>query len=187
MGTIPTIATHAAGAEVTFTYLNSIKAASDFWALTPRALVHQSAATSVANGTGSTWTAIAFGAEIFDIVQSGDSQMHDNTTDNSRVYIRTTGKYEITGQVQFVLDSTGYRSVQVRLNAAGSGTGGTEIVRTTLDASSTVLTSVFLPPIEASLVAGDYVEVFAQQNRGSALNTVPGPGLTFLKVRLSGS
>lgn len=186
MGTIPTISTFTAGAVLTATQLNTMKAASDFWALTPRAYVYQSAVTSIANSAAS-WTLLPMQAEVFDIVQSGDSPMHDTTTDPSRIYIRTTGKYEINGQVQFVTNATGYRAVQVRLNSAGSSSGGSQISLTYVDASSTTVCSVPIPTTEVSLTAGDYVELFAQQNSGGALNTIAGAGVTFLRVKLSGS
>lgn len=186
MGVIPTIATAIAGTVATAAYLNSVKAANDFWALTPRAYVYQSSVTSVANSAAS-WTLLPMQAEVFDIVQSGDSPMHDTTTDPSRVYIRTTGKYEINGQVQIVLNSVGYRSAQVRLNAAGSGSGGTQLALNVVDASSAALVSLPIPTVEVALSAGDYVELFAQQNSGGALNTIVGAGVTFLRVKLTGA
>jgi len=186
MGVIPTIATATAGTVATAAYMNSIKAASDFWALTPRAYVYQSSVTSVANSAAS-WTLLPMQAEVFDIVQSGDSPMHDTTTDPSRIYIRTTGKYEINGQVQIVLNSVGYRAAQVRLNAAGSGSGGTQLALNVVDASSAALVSLPIPTVEVSLTEGDYVEAFAQQNSGGALNTIVGAGVTFLRVKLTGS
>ena len=186
MGVIPTIATATAGTVGTAAYMNSIKAASDFWALTPRAYVYQSSVTSIANSAAS-WTLLPMQAEVFDIVQSGDSPMHDTATDPSRVYIRTTGKYEINGQVQIVLNSVGYRAAQVRLNAAGSGSGGTQLALNVVDASSAALVSLPIPTVEVALTAGDYVEAFAQQNSGGALNTIVGSGVSFLRVKLSGS
>ena len=186
MGVIPTIATATAGTVATAAYMNSIKAANDFWALTPRAYVYQSSVTSVANSAAS-WTLLPMQAEVFDIVQSGDSPMHDTTTDPSRIYIRTTGKYEINGQVQIVLNSVGYRAAQVRLNAAGSGSGGTQLALNVVDASSAALVSLPIPTVEVSLTEGDYVEAFAQQNSGGALNTIVGAGVTFLRVKLTGS
>ena len=186
MGVIPTIATAVAGTVATAAYMNSVKAASDFWALTPRAYVYQSSVTSVAN-SAATWTLLPWQAEVFDIVQSGDSPMHDTTTDPSRVYIRTTGKYEINGQVQIVLNSVGYRAAQVRLNAAGSGSGGTQLALNVVDASSAALVSLPIPTVEVSLTEGDYVEAFAQQNSGGALNTVVGVGVSFLRVKLTGT
>ncbi|MDN5930107.1 MAG: hypothetical protein L0I24_03440 [Pseudonocardia sp.] len=190
MGTIPTLTTIGSGVEVTSTYLNAFKAASDFWALTPRAYVYQSSVTSIANSAAS-WTLLPFQAEIFDVANNydggGDSPMHDNSTNPSRVYARTTGKYEINGQVQFVLNATGYRSVQVRLNSAGSGSGGSQIALNVVDASSAALVSVQIPTIEVALTAGDYVEAFGQQNSGGALNTVVGAGISFLRGKLSGA
>lgn len=186
MGTIPTISTFTAGAVLTAAQLNEMKAAVDFWALTPRAYVYQSSVTSVANSAAS-WTLLPMQAEVFDIVQSGDSPMHDTTTDPSRIYIRTTGKYEINGQVQIVLNSAGYRAAQVRLNAAGSGSGGTRLALNVVDASSAALVSLPIPTVEVALTAGDYVELFAQQNSGGALNTIVGAGVTFLRVKLTGS
>ena len=186
MGTIPTIPTFTAGAILTAAQMNNIKAANDFWALTPRAYVYQSSVTSVANSAAS-WTLLPMQAEVFDIVQSGDSPMHDTTTDPSRVYIRTTGKYEINGQVQIVLNSAGYRAAQVRLNAAGSGSGGTQLALNVVDASSAALVSLPIPTVEYDLTAGDYVEMFAQQNSGGALNTIVGAGVTFLRVKLTGA
>ena len=186
MGTIPTIATATAGTVATAAYMNSIKAANDFWALTPRAYVYQSSVTSVANSAAS-WTLLPMQAEVFDIVQSGDSPMHDTTTDPSRIYIRTAGKYEINGQVQIVLNSAGYRAAQVRLNAAGSGSGGTQLALNVVDASSAALVSLPIPTVEVDLSVGDYVEAFAQQNSGGALNTVAGSGISFLRVKLTGT
>ena len=186
MGTIPTIATAVAGTVETAAYMNSIKAANDFWALTPRAYVYQSSVTSVANSAAS-WTLLPMQAEVFDIVQSGDSPMHDTTTDPSRVYIRTAGKYEINGQIQFASNATGYRAVQVRVNAAGAYASGTQAVMTPVDASSTTVCSVPIPTVELNLSVGDYVEAFGQQNSGAALNTVVGAGISFLRVKLSGS
>ena len=186
MGVIPTIATATAGTVATAAYMNSIKAANDFWALTPRAYVYQSSVTSVAN-SAATWTLLPWQAEVFDIVQSGDSPMHDNTTNPSRIYIRTAGKYEINGQVQIVLNSVGYRAAQVRLNAAGSGSGGTQLALNVVDASSAALVSLPIPTVEVALTAGDYVEAFAQQNSGTALNTIVGSGVSFLRVKLTGT
>ena len=186
MGTIPTITTFTAGAVLTAPQMNNLKDVADFWALTPRAYVYQSSVTSVAN-SAATWTLLPMQAEVFDIVQSGDSPMHDTTTDPSRIYIRTTGKYEINGQVQIVLNSAGYRAAQVRLNAAGSGSGGTQLALNVVDASSAALVSLPIPTVEVSLTAGDYVELFAQQNSGTALNTIVGSGVSFLRVKLSGS
>ena len=186
MGTIPTITTFTAGAVLTATQMNNMKAVADFWALTPRCSVYQTSVTSVSNSAVN-WTLLPWQAEVFDIVQAGDSPMHDTTTNPSRVYVRTTGKYEINGQLQVVTNATGYRAVHVRLNSAGSSSGGSQISLTYVDASSTTVCSVPIPTVEVALTAGDYVEAFAQQNSGGALDTIVGSGVSFLRVKLSGS
>ena len=134
-----------------------------------------------------TRTVVPFAAETFDIVQSGDSPSHDTSTNNSRIYVRTPGKYEINGQLQIVQNTAGYRAVQVRLNSAGSATGGTQLILNVEDASAAALVSMQIPAVEVALTAGDYVEAFAQQNSGTALNTIVGSGVSFLRVKLSGS
>jgi hypothetical protein len=184
MGTIPTITTFVAGTELTAAMLNEVKAASDFWALTPRCYAYASGAQSLASGV---YTAIAFDSEIYDIVQSGDSPSHDAATNNTRLYVRTSGKYEITGQVYFATNATGSRSADLRLNAAGNPAGGTRIALNQQTALSGVGSPATAPVIEYPLVTGDYVEIFGMQNSGGALNTAGGSGLTLLRMKLTGS
>lgn len=181
MGTIPTVATISAGAVVTSTYLNSLKAAVDFWALTPRCYAYQTSTSSPATSTG---TVLPMQAEVFDIVQSGDSPMHDNSTNNSRVYVRTSGKYIISGQVTFANNSTGIRQAYVRLNAAGSPGGGSQLTLANAPALTAVPTSVPIPTVTVPLTAGDYIELFGWQNSGGSLATVAGQGSTFLSLVL---
>ena len=186
MGTIPTIATATAGTVATAAYMNSIKAANDFWALTPRAYAYQSSSQTLS--TSGTEYAVNFDAELFDIVQSGDSPMHDTATTNSRVYIRTTGKYRITSQITFSTNSTGFRQARVRMNAAGNPVGGTELGLSLQDAVAGNPSSVpVLVPIY-QFTAGDYVEVFAVQTSGGSLGlNVSSPGRTYLAVELVGA
>lgn len=183
MGTIPTIPTFAN--PITSAYFAAIKATSDFWALTPRCSVYQSSAQSIA--VSGTAAVIGFDSEVYDIVQSGDSPSHDNATLNSRIIIRTPGKYEITGQVYYAANGTGTRSAEIRLNAAGNIASGTRISLNQQTALTGPGTPATPPPVEAALVAGDYVEIFGTQTSGGALNTAPGSGLTFLRVKLTGA
>lgn len=44
-----------------------------------------------------------------------------------------------------------------------------------------------LPAVEVDLSVGDYIEAFGQQNSGGALNTVVGSGISFLRVKLTGT
>jgi hypothetical protein len=180
VGTIPTTPTFTAGEKLTAAELEQINDAVDFWALTPRCYAYQSL-------THNTWAPITLDAEVYDIVQSGDTTSHDLSTDNSRIYVRTSGKYELSGQVQVASNATGYRAAQIRLNAAGSSAGGSGLAVNYQGAISGVSTSVNVIPVEASLNAGDYIELFGLQNSGGALNTVGGLGVTYLRLKLTGS
>jgi hypothetical protein len=185
MGAIPAFPSFSAGEIPTAAKLTSIKTAGDFWALTPRCYGYASTATTIT--TGGNAQVITLDAEVYDIVQSGDSPSHDLVTNNSRVYVRTSGKYEIAAQVYFAANATGVRTGSVRLNAAGSGTGGTALVQTSQSALSTGGTALVFPVVEAALVAGDYLELFGFQNSGGNLATSTGIGVTFLRIKLTGS
>ena len=184
MGTIPTAPTFTAGSTLAAADLNELRDAIDFWALTPRTYAWQSAAQSTTSGAAAL---IALQSEVYDIVQSGDTASHDLVTDNSRLYVRTTGKYEINGQVQFATNATGVRTAQIRLNAAGAVGGGSLLVTAQQSPLTGASTSVTMPSIEVALTAGDYIEMFGTQTSGGALNTVVGQGVTFLRMKLTGS
>ena len=91
MGTIPTFPTITAGTELTAAHLASMKAVADFWALTPRGYAYQD---TLATATTAVSLVMPLQAEIYDIVQSGDSPMHDNSTNNSRVVARTGADHQ---------------------------------------------------------------------------------------------
>lgn len=190
MGTVPTIATFAASGVVTSAYLNSIKALNDFMLLPPKCSCYQTAVTSIAYSAGlTTGTAMAFDTEIFDVVQSGDTPGHDTATLNSRLFIRTPGKYEVSGQVQFANAAGGNRVGAVRLNAAGSYTGGTLLAQNTQGALSGGSTSCAIAVFEYPFAAGDYIEIFGAQSQTAAvaLNSVAGLGNTYLRLKFVGS
>lgn len=182
MGTIPTFPTFTAGEIPTAAKLTSIKTAGDFWGLTPRAGVHSNTGQSIANNVYVLFT--AWDGEAFDVVQSGDTEMHSTTTNPERVYIRTAGRYQISGQVTFEPNATGIRGLQVRLNSAGNVASGTTMYVTNQGTLSTGRTSVPIAPIIRPFVAGDYLEVFVTQNSGGALLTTTGAGFTFFQVKL---
>lgn len=185
MGTIPTISTFTAGAVLTAAQLNGIKSAIDFWALTPRCYAY---ATGTITLTTATYTVVPLGAEVFDIVQSGDSPSHDNTTNNSRIYARTSGKYQISGQVTYAANATGARYIVIKKNAAGAIGSGTDLYSKATAAASTS-TSVDAATIEVDLTAGDYIEMFGYQSSGGNLNvnTSSGAADSFLRMALSGT
>lgn len=182
MGTIPTVATFTAGSVVTAAYLNSLKAAVDFWANTPRVSAYRSTAQSIPNaGSGAV---VLLNAETYDIVQSGDSPMHDNSTNSSRLIARTTGKYMVAGQIQYASNATGARSAIVRKNAAGAVGGGTEVTQNIQAAVSANATTVPFGPVEISMNAGDYIEMFAYQTSGGSLDLGSGISATYMSLRL---
>lgn len=184
MGTIPTIPTYTAGQVLTAAELNNMKAVHDFWALTPRCSVYSAGAQSIPN---STYTLIAFDTEVYDIVMAGDGTSHSNVTNNSRIWFRTTGKYEIAAQLQFATSGTGARDAQIRLNSGGSSAGGTLVTINQQTAVASGSTSVGIVTFEDTFNDGDYIEMFGRQNSGGALNTVPGYGITFMRIKLTGS
>lgn len=142
--------------------------------------MYRSAAASVSS---STWTLVSWDAENEDVVQGGDSPSHDLVTNPERVYIRTAGRYAISGQVTFADDSSSTRRLRLRLNSAGSSSGGTSLLESFEDPLSGVPTPIQIPTIEYDLAAGDYLEVFVYQASGSSLALTVGYPSTFLNVR----
>ena len=110
----------------------------------------------------STYTALEFNREDFDT-----DEMHDTVTNNSRLTVRTAGKYLIMAQVAFEPNTTGLRSLHIRRNGAiniasisryAEGQG----VRTELS-----VTTLY------ALVTGDYVEAVVSQESGGPLEVPP--------------
>lgn len=184
MGTIPSNPSFTPGQKLTAAQLSSMTAVTDFWANPPRCSVYQNTVTSFTSGT---YAVVLFDAELFDIVQSGDSEMHSTSTNTSRITIRTTGKYEVAAQLAFAANSTGNRLLQIRQNAGGVQTNGTLLLQSGVTPSVGTTTYVSPPPVEHQLAAGDHVELFGLQTSGGALNSVTSLGLTFLRVRLVAS
>ena len=183
MGAIPTMPTFVDGEIPTAAKLNQIKTCQDFWANTPKCSLYQSAAQSVA--VSGTTQVLNFDSEVYDIVQAGDTESH-SATFLSRLFIRTTGRYDIVAQYQAATNATGSRACSVRANAGGNPANGTLIVQNQQGAVTGVSTSVLTQRLSVPLVAGDYLELFANQTSGAALNTVPGVGVTYLEAKLVG-
>lgn len=183
MGTIPTISTFTAGAVLTATQQNNIKAAVDFWAQPPMVYAWNSAGITLANSTS---TLVALDSEVYDIVQSGDTASHDNTTNNSRLFIRTSAKYRIYAQVQFATNATGNRVITVRKNSGGSIGGGTLLYTVTQGAVSGTSTSVTIASPPTPLVNTDYIEMFASQSSGGNL-LIGSDVTTYLAFELAAS
>jgi len=117
----------------------------------------KSAVQSIAN---TTYTALSWDGEGWDT-----DAYHDNATNNSRVTIPSgkTGKYLVTGLIQFDSSPSGaIRIVNIYKNGVATG----DIYLAT---NSGGITSMFANRV-MSLVATDYIEIFAYQNSGGALD-----------------
>lgn len=178
MGTIPTPPTFVAGQVLTAAQCNSLVTCLNFWAAPPKALIYNNANQSVPNNT---LTLITHNSESFDT-----DGMHDTVTNNSRLYARTAGYYTISGTLSFVTNGTGTRGIQIRLNAAGSSSGGTLLYDLTFSAVAGAQTTVVLPQFTYPMALDDYVEMFGNQTSGGALNTSSGFNNTFLQMQLVG-
>lgn len=122
----------------------------------PYCRVHNSTTQSVAPGV----SALAFNTEDFDT-----DNMHDNTTNNSRLTCKTAGKYLIMGSIDFSTNPSGsYRSGLIKLN-------GTTFIEQTLNA---VVTSAETTILQVSAVcnmsANDYVELISYHNASGSLS-----------------
>lgn len=178
MGTIPTVPTFTAGAVLTASDLNALGTAINFWASPPRAQLYRSAALSLSN---STWTLLSFDAETYDT-----DVMHDNATNPSRLVIKTAGYYRLAGAISYANNNTGTRDYSIRLNAAGSVSGGTEVFGLTIDPPSAGQGVCVLPPLTVALAVNDYIEAFGYQSSGGSLTVMTGASNTFLQAELVG-
>ena len=128
----------------------------------PRCRVYNSANISL---TSATPTALTFDTETMD-----DGGMHSTSVNTSRITVPSDGAgwYSIGGCVRFAANSTGYREIKIVLNgttdihiARVPNSGATDDVRVTIHT-------------EYPLAVGDYVELYATQNSGGALNALGG-------------
>lgn len=120
----------------------------------------------------STVTAIAFANEEIDT-----AGFHDNATNNTRITIPTTGRYQITAQAQFAANSTGYRYIRVRKN------GTTSLLYFSEPAISAGIEKTLSATRIVDLVATDYIELIVVQSSGGALNVIAGTDTTFLEIQ----
>jgi len=124
----------------------------------PRCRVYNSANISLTHNTA---TALTFDTETLD-----DGGMHSTSVNTSRITVPSDGAgwYSIGGTARFAANATGYREIKVMLNGATDlaimrvpNSGGTDDCRVTIHT-------------EYTLAVGDYVELYATQNSGGALN-----------------
>ncbi|MDT0472788.1 hypothetical protein RM863_11690 [Streptomyces sp. DSM 41014] len=180
MATVPVTQTFTAKEKVTAAKLNAAtKTPLDFLLNPPRVNAFSSAATSVASSTSAS-TLIALESESWDT-----DSMHSTTTNTSRIYINTTGQYLVSFYARFPSNATGYRLLNLRSNSGGSSSEGTTISTISVAAVNGDVTFVSRT-FELALTAGDYYELFAQQNSGTALTLQNGQRVTGMEFRWLG-
>lgn len=96
----------------------------------------------------------------------------------SRFYAPEPGRYSIGGNIVWAANATGYRIAALRINSGGVNTGGSTLNYWTAQAVPSTATSLPIALTDVYLNAGDYLEVFATQNSGGALNVGTGNGIT---------
>jgi hypothetical protein len=106
-------------------------------------------------------TAVTFDVEDFDT-----DTMHDNAVNQSRITINTAGIYIISGLVGFAPTAGGgVREASIRKNGASTYLSLAKYVALT-STENFVQVAVI-----ANLAVNDYVELYAYQSSGGAINT----------------
>lgn len=113
--------------------------------------------------SGSTWTAISFGAEQFDLGSWWSSGTDVVVPAGAIAAGSTTALVIVSARLQFLANSTGRRGLKILKN-------GTQTGRTTVDAEGGGDTTDMLA-FDAFLVeAGDVITLEAYQSSGGSLN-----------------
>jgi hypothetical protein len=89
--------------------------------------------------------------------------MHDNSTNNSRITIKTAGKYLVNAQITFDTSATGRRVVKIQKN--GSDYDGNVMDGGNFGASYTYIVNTQI----LDLAVNDYLTVVVYQSSGGAL------------------
>lgn len=105
---------------------------------------------------------------------------HNGSINPSRYTVQVAGVYQLSAQLSFTANSTGYRLLAL-------GQNGTEVANSRFYsalAPSGIITTVSLPATLLRASAGDYLELWAFQNCGSALTTGDGNGNSGIQFNL---
>lgn len=126
---------------------------------TPACRVYNSA--NISHTTSGTAQALTFDSERFDRLA-----MHSTSSNTSRITIPTGwgGIYQIGASVAFTANATGYRQISIKVN------GSTDIVFQNAPTTGSAINHRLSAQTIYYLNAGDYIEVYANQTSGGALN-----------------
>lgn len=159
MATVPVTRTWVAGEVVTAAHFNTnIRDVLQFLLAPPIFRGRQTSAQSIANITS---VAITLDTEDFDT--AGGHSTVSNTSRYTAVY---PGYYQHSGGLSYSSDATGTRAAEWGKN--GTLINGGSALLSAVNGNSTRLAT---RTDYTFLNVGDYLELFAFQNRGSALNT----------------
>ena len=160
---VPSQGTVAVGDKITASLWNDdVRDAVNFLISPPRCKVYKTANQSIAN---SAWACLTWNAEAFD-----SDTMHDNTTSNSRITFTTAGTYQITYNAMWANSATGLRNHTIEKNGTTTQGSGTTIIEPFAISPVAATHSGASISVIASFVAGDWIQAFAWQNSGGALN-----------------
>jgi hypothetical protein len=137
------------------------------------ASVYRTTPQSINNAT---YTAIAYDAEGYD-----SDSYHSTSSNTSRLTAPSTGYYFVTCSVQYATNGSGNRTVEIAKNGA---TGASSVVSLTNASISGIVTTDYNVGTTVQLNAGQYVECFARQTSGGALNVSAPSYLSFQITRL---
>ena len=176
MATVPGTHTVAVGDKITASDENTyVRDPNVFWLSRPRVSCYQGATATTCTTSGTAYV-MNWDSEDFDT-----DSMHSTSTNTSRINITTAGLYLITVSVYFAASATGIRTIDIRKNAAGSSSGGTQITQFRAESTATSsgqVNGAYLYP----LTGGDYFECFATQTSGGSLATVLGSTFTHVQA-----
>jgi hypothetical protein len=144
----------------------------------PHAYAYRTSLVSVAHAT---WTRVDLVSELYDWSVAA---MHSTSTFQSRVIAPETGLYQVTAGIRWEANVTGVRIIEVQKNSAGVYNIANRV------AVRQQITTWSAPAFQGlsqdePMNAGDYVELFGEQESGAALNGFGGnsPKETFLALR----
>lgn len=160
MATVPAPATWVASTVVTSTQLNTeIRDTETFLISPPSAFIYQQTAQTLT--TGGAGQLITFDTAQYQLI---DTNVWSAGTNPSRITFKTAGYHLFTATLSFFGNGTGIRSLDVRLNAAGSSAGGTRVDYKGENAQSSGSTHVVkysgIVQVNGST---DYIEMFGVQ------------------------
>lgn len=163
--------TWTVGQLVTAALMNSnIQALGSFVLAPPLVSANASIAQSIPNNAN---TAVLLDTNVLD-----SDNGHSTASNTSRYVLQVSGTYLVFGQVSFSPNSTGARGA----NIAKNGTAIVYIQPQVGSAGVAQTTTVTFIGFVSGF-AGDYVEVWAYQTSGGALNTFAGwTALNLLRV-----